>query len=269
MKTVNLQTQERVKLLLFPDNQPHVTILNVKEGDEVKVVARIRSSLELVQLLEISNALDHLFAKKKVLVIPYLMGARSDRLMQIGDSVDLEVVADLINLMGFEKVILFDVHSQNSLNLIQDSENISSKSLVSQYNLDDAVLICPDTGAARKVGTYLSWNKNFKEVVYCDKVRDLRDGKITLKVLTPEKCAGRNCVIIDDICCGAGTFLAIRGQIQPKHLTLIITHAIFSKGVKIVEDKFDEIIISNSYGFNPGSPKIKVISWETMLAEYE
>jgi ribose-phosphate pyrophosphokinase len=56
-----------------------------------------------------------LAAKRKNSIIPYLMAARYDRLMQQGDSFDLEVVADLINSCGFEKVLLFDVHSEVSL----------------------------------------------------------------------------------------------------------------------------------------------------------
>ena len=54
------------------------------------------------------------------------MGARFDRLMQKGDSVDLKVIANLINGCGFEKVYLYDVHSDTSTVLIENSINISN-----------------------------------------------------------------------------------------------------------------------------------------------
>src|SRR6478752_3133534 len=111
MKTINLNTEENIKLVLFPDNQPHANIVNIEEADDVRVVCSITNCTILLQLLECSNALDNVFAKKKELVIPYLMGARFDRLMQPGDSIDLKVIADLINSMQFEKVFLYDVHS--------------------------------------------------------------------------------------------------------------------------------------------------------------
>lgn len=55
-------------------------------------------------------------------------------------------------------------------------------------------------------------------------------------------------MIIDDICDGGATFLAIAGQVKPAHLTLIVTHGIFSKGLDALAEKFDSIITSDSYG---------------------
>lgn len=247
MKTINLNTATGVTLTLFPDNQPHVNIPGIVEGDEVKVVCSLTDSVKLLQLLETSNALDNLFAKKKVLVIPYLMAARYDRLMVAGDSIDVKVIADMINYCGFEKVVLFDVHSEVSGLLIKNAVLVNNKIMVKQYQKDNAVLICPDAGAAKKVEKYFAWNGNLKDIVYCNKNRNLSTGRLTLEVLEPNECKNRNCVIIDDLCDGGATFLNIAQQIEPAHLTLIVTHGIFSKGYAALEEKFDSIIVSNSY----------------------
>jgi len=247
MITININKQVGCRTFLFPDKQPHINIDGVDENNEVQVICSITDANNLLLLLQCSNALDNLFAKKKELVIPYLMGARFDRLMQKGDSVDLKVVANLINGCGFEKVYLYDVHSDTATVLIENSINISNAELVEQYTKEDAILICPDAGAVKKVGKYFELNSNIKDVVYCNKSRDLSNGNITLKVLESEKCEGRNCVIIDDLCDGGGTFLAIASQIKPKHLTLIVTHGVFSKGFEIFKGVFDEIIVSDSY----------------------
>jgi len=260
MKVININQQQGIKFLLYPDNQPHVNIQDINEGEEVKVICSITDSLTMMHLLQCSNALDNLFAKKRVLAIPYLMAARFDRLMQHGDSIDLKVVSDLINSCGFEKVYLFDVHSDTSTMLIKNAVNVSNQRLVSEYTKEDAILICPDAGAVKKVGKYFDWNKNISNVVYCNKSRDLSNGNLTLNVLTPEKCEGRNCVIIDDLCDGGGTFLGIASQIKPKHLTLIVTHGIFSKGTRLFEGIFDEIIVSNSYCHSYESKIIKTIN---------
>jgi len=170
--------------------------------------------------------------------------------MEDGDSCDLEVVAELINMCKFEKVVLYDVHSDVAKALIKNSVNISNKVLVDAYNKPDSILICPDAGAVKKVGKYLEWNKNIVDVVYCTKTRDLSNGKIDLKVLEPEKCTGKNCVIIDDLCDGGGTFVGIASQIKPAFLTLIVTHGIFSKGFKTLsEHDINHIITSDSYRF--------------------
>jgi ribose-phosphate pyrophosphokinase len=146
---------------------------------------------------------------------------------------------------------LYDVHSDVATALIRNSVNVDNRVLVEIYTKENAILICPDAGAAKKIKHYFDWNSNIVDVVYCIKSRDLSNGKITLKVLEPERCEGRNCVIIDDICDGGGTFLAIANQINAAHLTLMVTHGIFSKGVEVLEEKFDEIIVTNSTFPNP------------------
>lgn len=259
MKTINLNTGEGVKITIFPDSQPHINIHTITEGDEVKVVCSITDNSKLLQLLETANALDNLFAKKKVLVIPYLMAARYDRLMQTGDSIDLKVVADLVNSCGFEKVYLYDVHSEVALLLIKNAIGITNENLVRMYDLPNAVLICPDAGASKKVGKYFGWNSNIKDIVYCSKNRDLSTGNLTLEILEPQECTNRNCVIVDDICDGGGTFLAIAEKIQPAHLTLIVTHGIFSKGFDTLQKYFQQIIVSDSLYKTYDSPIVKTL----------
>ena len=246
MKIIYLNKQEGIKTLLYPDNQPHVNIQDVNEDDEVGVVASLTSSQVVLELLETANALDNLFAKKKVLTIPYLMGARFDRLMQHGDSIDLKVIANLINMCGFEKVILFDPHSDVSPMLINNSAVRTNQFLVESYNIPDTVLICPDAGAAKKIGKYLEWNDNIVDVVYCTKTRNLSNGKLTISVLEPEKCDGKNCLIIDDICDGGGTFIGIANQVNAKHMTLMVSHGIFSQGFAQLKELFDHIVTTNS-----------------------
>lgn len=247
MKTINLTTGENVKKMMFPDSQPHIIVQNISPGEDVRVVAPIRSALELVQLMMVSNALMHIQAPLQQLVIPYLMAARYDRLINYGDSFDLDVVSEIINSFNAGTVHLYDVHSEVALKLIDRSKSHNNSMLVKTYQKADAVLIVPDKGALAKSLDYPNWNSNLVDVVICDKQRDLTTGKITLKVNNPEACKDRNCIIIDDICDGGGTFMAIADQIEPKHLTLMVSHGIFSKGFTVLKKKFHDIITTDSY----------------------
>lgn len=263
MTTININTGENVDLLVFPDGQPHVKVKGVTPYSRVKVVCSITDTIKLIQLLEVSDAIKRLKGITHRLVVPYLMGARYDREMipGSGESVDLHVITKLINSMEFEEVYLYDVHSPVSTQLIKHSVNLPNRSLVMQYAQPDAVLICPDKGAKSRIPDYIIWNKKLTDIVYCEKTRDMSNGNITLTVLEPEKCKGRNCVIIDDLCDGGGTFLSIAAQIDPAHLTLIVTHGIFSRGFELLEKYFNEIIVSNSYKPSYDSPKVKVITY--------
>ena len=239
MKIFGLNKLSGVKLTTFPDSQPHIQVIDFNPPDEAMVVCSIDSPSKLLQLLELSNALEYMGAKKTCLSIPYLLCARSDRHMLEGDSFDLEVVATLINLCDFEEVLLCDVHSDIALKLIKNSKNIVPN-LLEKYDKENPLYICPDKGAIGRVPENV-------EVIYCEKSRDLSTGKITLKVNTPEKAWGRNCIIIDDLCDGGGTFIAIAEQINPNYVTLAVTHGIFSKGLDVLFEYFDEIITTNSY----------------------
>lgn len=264
---------------MFPDNQPNLTVdtslvtaTSAKDG--VRVVARLRSSVDVMNLLQLSNALDHMFIEKTELVIPYLLGARSDRVMVPGGPVFLEVIAELINQCNFKVVNLFDPHSDVAPALIKHSKSHNNSKLVQAYNKEDAVLIVPDAGAAKKVKNYVAWNKNIKEIVYCSKDRNLTTGEITLKVpnTVSALCANRNCVIIDDICDGGATFIGIAKQIKdysadckdgsavpPKSMTLIVSHGIFSKGFVELHKYFDSIITSDSFATGYDSNKVTVV----------
>jgi len=247
MEIINIDLKTGAEFREYPDSQLHINIGAVEKDTPYAVICSLTDTSKLYLLLAVSNALKHAGAKKVRLLIPYLMGARSDRIMEPGDSFDLEIIANLINECEFEDVSLLDVHSDVALLLIKNSRSTSNKKLVQSYDTKrDAVLICPDAGAAKKVGNYLQWNQRLTDTVYVAKTRAL-DGSLTLRVLEPEKCIDRHCVIIDDLCDGGGTFLGIAEQIKPKSLELIVTHGIFSKGIGVFISAFDRITTSNSY----------------------
>lgn len=248
MATIDLNKRKGVKAFKFPDGQPHVELDGVFCCEPVDVTVSIDGADRLLELAMLSNALDSKFCDKGTLRINYLLGARYDRhmLKDGGDSYDLKVIADIINSLKFKRVEILDPHSPVSLNEIKNSVEITNQFLVEKYHIPETLIICPDKGATLKVDRYKKWNPNLTEMIYCKKHRDLSNGKITLVVEEPELCKGRNCIIIDDICDGGATFLAIADQIECNRLTLMVTHGIFSKGIAALLSKFDKIITTDS-----------------------
>lgn len=267
MRIINLNTEEGFKKLYFPDGQAHVDLGDPEEEYLFTVVCSINSPKKLVELGLVAEILNR-NGYNWDLHIPYLMGARYDRVMN-GDwaSFDLKYFADQINRLKADVVYLFDPHSDVSPALINNSKVITNEKLVEAYNKEKAVLIIPDAGAAKKASKYFEWNNNLVDQVQCIKYRDLDTGELTLKVLEPEKCKGENCVIIDDLCDGGGTFNAIAEQIDPLSLTLIVTHGIFSKGFSELKKRFNQIITSDSYSNFYFDDIVKVIPYGPISEE--
>lgn len=267
MYVINMNEKKGYESFIYPDGQPHVRIdsVNIYE-DQVRVICSITDSVKLLELCEIADAINRIpRVKTKVLTIPYLMGARFDRVMEPGDSFDLKVIAKIINSLKFDEVELFDVHSDVATALIENSYCVTNEKLVRIYDKEDSILIIPDAGASKKASKYLKWNKNIIDSVQCIKHRDLSNGKITLTVLEPEKCENKHCVIIDDLCDGGATFNMIVSflrncNVKFKSTTLIVTHGIFSRGFEQLEKHFDEVIVSDSYPFKGESSIVKLIS---------
>ena len=256
--------------VMFPDNQPHLRVSPSVEDEEVSVIAPIRSALELFEVMLLNEFLTEHNASKKTLVIPYLMGARSDRRMTPPDAFALRVVAKEINSWGFERVKLVDVHSDVSTALISRSSNYGQDTiakLITRYHpgffSPGTVLVCPDAGAVKRVGAIkTAFPETFTEVAHCAKTRDPGTGRLKLKVLDPESVRNKHCVVFDDLCDGGGTFLAIAEQLRPvgpESLTLVVTHAIFSQGLSVLEKAYDRIVCTNSFRQHTSGRNLTVI----------
>lgn len=268
---ININKEYGIKVTVFPDSQPHIRI-NKDISNGVKVVCSIINTDILFKLLLVADALKEVGITEKYLYISNLFGARYDRVMRSGDSFDLRVVANLINSCGFTKVYIIDPHSSVSTLLINNSKDYHPipemvYKLINHNELEKPVFIAPDFGATKKLDGYVKKLKNtfsisVNDIVYCNKHRDVGTGSIKLTVLDPEKCKDRNCVIMDDICDGGGTFIEIAKQLEaakPKTLSLVVTHGIFSKGFDELKKYFTHIYTTNSLCKQYNDPIVKVL----------
>lgn len=256
---INLRKTDLRSLAIFPDGQMGLTLdtqkINATTAPAgVHVLCTPRTPNDLMEVLLLSDALDKAGVHKANLTITYLPGARSDSEFKAGDAVALEVIAKLINLCEFARVELFDPHSPVSPALIRNRQIISNQKLVEAYRMENAVLISPDAGSGKRVPKYLEWNANLTDTVDCVKIRDpyQKSQIVRIDVLDAAKCHERNCVIIDDLCDGGATFIGIaqslkRQRVRPAHLSLMVTHGVFSKGFRELETNFKQIYTTDSY----------------------
>jgi len=248
------------RIVVFPDGQPHIKIDMETVADEHKektitVYTRITNPTDLMLLLLAKNTLDYLGFARVELYISYLMAARMDRVMLDGEPFSLKVIAAIINSTGFQKIKIFDPHSDVSTALIDKSYAISNHRFVkdaledhfSHYPAEKFCIVSPDAGALKKIHK-LAAALHIENVVECMKERDLKTGALTNFKTTVQDLSGLTCCIIDDICDGGGTFAGTAQMLKEKgaaKVVLVVSHGIFSKGVGI--PGVDALYCSSSY----------------------
>lgn len=237
----------------FSGGEPHIKIISKLENvTEVTITHRIQSFNDIGTLLLATNALKNMEIKKLHVVLPYFPAARQDRLMVSGEPLSVKVYADIINAQNFESVTVFDPHSEVTPALLNNCRVIDNHKfieLITQQLSDNLLLISPDGGALKKIYKVAAYLQNY-EVVECSKSRNVRTGQLTGFKVYADDLQGKDCLIVDDICDGGGTFLGLAKELKAKNagnLYLAISHGIFSKGFDELEKHFTKIFTTDSF----------------------
>ncbi|MCH2235606.1 MAG: ribose-phosphate pyrophosphokinase [Crocinitomicaceae bacterium] len=235
------------KLKKFNDGQ--VSVSGIKEGDlEIKI--RGNSYEDLFTIASIKEAWDAMNSINKkavsILTICCLIGQRSDRRFNKGESFDLKVIADFINRMKFDRVRILHPHSPITLALINNSEKISHSEYVKKaYEAIGApVLVSPDAGAYKV--THEIAGLLGADLIPSNKVRVNGVPEISIQ----GDVSGEQCLIVDDLADGGRTFKNLAVALKKQGATavyLYVTHAQFNYGFDELKESIDHIYCTNSY----------------------
>ncbi|WP_417799356.1 ribose-phosphate diphosphokinase [Tenacibaculum sp.] len=237
----------------FSGGEPHIKIISKLENvTEVTITHRIQSFNDIGTLLLATNALKNMGITKLHVVLPYFPAARQDRLMVSGEPLSVKVYADIINTQNFESVTVFDPHSEVTPALLNNCIIIDNHKFIeriTQQLSDNLLLISPDGGALKKIYKVASYLQNY-EVIECSKSRNVKTGQLTGFKVYADNLQGKDCLIVDDICDGGGTFLGLAKELKAKNagnLYLAVSHGIFSKGFDELEKHFTKIFTTDSF----------------------
>ena len=127
-----------------------------------------------------------------------------------GESFSLKVFANMVNALGFNKVVTLDPHSDVTPALIDNVKVISQSDIIHKWmdftmRLGSTMLVSPDSGANKKTAKIAGY-LNHWEFARADKLRDLSTGQILETVVYKEDFNKQDVAIIDDICDGGKTF---------------------------------------------------------------
>lgn len=257
MKTVNLfETNETVELKKFAGGECHVKfVATFSENDKVRINTRLNSSDDMMNLCLAVDALRNMSVTYIEVFIPYIPYARQDRVMVPGEPLSIKVFANILNSLNLNKVIVFDAHSDVSVALINNCQNIANYDMANDFlrkvKLTDYVLVSPDLGAYKKVDK-LAQKINYKSNIATGiKVRDLATGQIIKSDVNTDNLNGKACIVVDDICDGGRTFIELATALKAKNagdLYFIASHGIFSHNAldRLKEAGYKNVGSSNS-----------------------
>jgi ribose-phosphate pyrophosphokinase len=251
-KPFSSQEEISYKSFTFSGGEPHIKIdAGFNTNESVMVTHRLNSFNDLGLLCVAVDALRRMGVKKITLFVPYFPAARQDRVMIQGEALSVKVYSDIINAMALDKVIVFDAHSEVTPALVNNCEVIPNHTFIKEVLKvigQDVKLISPDGGALKKIYKVSEFLEGV-EVVECSKSRDVKTGKLSGFKVYNDDLQGANCLIVDDICDGGGTFVGLAKELKNKNagkLYLAVSHGIFNKGFEVL-DCFDKIFTTNSF----------------------
>jgi ribose-phosphate pyrophosphokinase len=236
----------------FSGGEPHIKIdPNFDVNQKITITHRLNSFNDLGLLCIAVDALRRMDVKDIELFIPYFPAARQDRVMIKGEPLSVKVYADIINSMQFDKVFVFDAHSEVTAALVNNCDVIPNHTFIEaviKKTGNNVKLISPDGGALKKIYKVSEFLGGV-EVVECSKSRDVKTGRLSGFKVYNDDLLGADCLIVDDICDGGGTFVGLAEELKNKNagkLYLAVSHGIFNKGFAVL-DCFEKIFTTNSF----------------------
>ena len=236
----------------FSGGEPHIKIeSNFDVNQTITITYRLNSFNDLGLLCVTVDALRRMDVKTINLFIPYFPAARQDRVMIPGEPLSVKVYADILNAMNLNKVTVFDAHSEVTPALVNNCEVIPNHKFIAEVLKiigNNIKLISPDGGALKKIYKVSEFLDGI-EVVECSKSRDVKTGKLSGFKVYDDNLQGQDCLIVDDICDGGGTFIGLAEELKKKNagkLFLAVSHGIFNKGFEDLKC-FDRIFTTDSF----------------------
>ena len=270
-----------IKVEHFADGEILVEPQQSVRGRNVYIVQSTCNPVteHLMEILVCIDACKRASAEKINVIMPYFGYARQDRKAKPRQPITSKLVANLLQVAGADRVIVFDLHATQIQGYFDiPIDDLTAVAMLGKYfedmhlPNDDIVVVSPDHGGvtrARRLADILD-----APIAIIDKRRPKPNMVEAQNVIGDV--AGKTCIVIDDICDTAGSLVAgckILRDHGAKDIYTAITHGVFSRNaIQLIEESpIKEMVITDTVPLSPEkaakSTKIKVLSVADMLAK--
>ncbi|MGH7246012.1 MAG: ribose-phosphate diphosphokinase [Candidatus Levyibacteriota bacterium] len=280
-KTMSMRLSP-VDMHIFPDGERRIQIReNVVDQDAIVIQSAAPPvDTNYMELFFIVDALKRSGARYVTAVVPYFGYQRQDHVFRDGEAVSLEVVIRMMESVGVDKLISFDLHSPKIPSLFHIpvshmsaipifAEKIKNKG----WTKEDTVLVSPDMGGIRRI-KLLSQLLNDMPYAAIEKTRDLVTGTVSSEGVEQGNVKGKKrAVLVDDMISSGGTIVMAAEVLKTnniKEVFVFATHPVFSVDApsRLQHSVVKKIYVTNTLWVQQEKqfPKLKVLSIAEMIA---
>lgn len=245
----------KAEIVRFADSECRVRIKEDVSGKIVFIIQTLSNPVDqnLMEFLLLGDAVKRGEPNKIIGVVPYHGYARQDKVHREGECLSAQVVAKLIETVGYDKLITCELHSEAVLGFFKipvvhlPGLSIFEEEIKKLKN--DIVVVAPDAGGAKRaqkfaegIGAPLSMIEKKRNL---DKLHQIESMRVVGEV------SGKVAVIVDDIIVSGGTLVNAAYKLKEKGAKKVIaaaTHADFVGGSdKVLSDSpLDQVFVSDS-----------------------
>jgi len=248
------------KIHKFPDGEIMLELGELDRKKPVKVQMSIQTSDDIFLLMQLIDILKRQEVVVEEIFFPYLMSMRNDRVMDYNCPFNLKIIAELVNSLEANRVIIHAPHSRAqfekriyNVDFVEYTTHMLDFALIPK---EPTAIVFPDEGAFANYRDSVVHHLNKTNVdhkashpIYFKKER-LADGNI---VITPDGLVNLNdmhIIVIDDLCDRGGTFIKLSEYITKNYRvlskTLIVSHLIQPIAVELLQEHYDKMWTTNS-----------------------
>ncbi|MBA3898814.1 MAG: ribose-phosphate pyrophosphokinase [Bacteroidetes bacterium] len=256
-----------VAISKFSDGEFQPSFEETVRGDDVFIIqSTFAPSENLFGLLLLIDAAKRASARSIIAVMPYFGFARQDRKDKPRVSIGAKLVANLLTAAGVTRVITMDLHADQIQGFFEvPVDHLFSSSVFIPYlkglNLPNLTIATPDTGGTKRANAYATFLNC--EMAICYKQRRKANEIHSMTVIGDV--AGRDIVLVDDLCDTAGTLVKAAELMMDNgasSVRAVCTHPILSGSAyeRIENSVLKELIVTDTIPLKKESEKIKVLS---------
>lgn len=227
------------------------------------------------------------YARRINVITPLLYQSRQDK-RKGRESLDCAMSLQELERLHINHIVTFDAHDKNVANAVPNlpfenfyPSNIILEELVSRENINNMLVISPDTGAMERARYYADMLKCDVGMFY--KRRDLTklvNGKnpIVEHAYMGASVKGKTAIVVDDMIASGTSMIEVGEKLRSQgasQVFFITTFSLFTEGIDVFEKAFDNKIFDRLYTTNltfiPGEYKdkkwLEIVNCSKRIAE--